>query len=499
VVGSLKIVRKITLLRGEECLCQAWKWGPSATGTRAGVGIVLQKRLASNNDQATAAVGYLLLIDTARIARDFKIEAAARDRGRHNLPGTHDTNLDALEQKIIQKMEGEWAQQGDELLNSLRDYAARLVSYSIPGEYLRLQIQAEHVLAWLRVATGQALRDLTCLQERYLSARDELRRFRNRNSLCRPVQQPAHRWRAIGLLFVFAVVEAVFIASPFAKGTEVGFIDGLCTAVVVSLTNVVLSFLLGLGPARWRNHRDRVISTSGVLITIAGIAIIGTLHLFVAHLCLAASLVVNDGPFAVVSKNIQEALTDITSMYIVVVGLIFALAAIWKGSSFDDPYPLYGATYRRERSALRKYANAHFALLGELGEVIEDTVVQLSDGVLRLPQLRQMAIDVRATRAARLNSFRAYETSVETATNQLFKLYRDINHAQRTTAPPSYFDEKWQLPHSFLLSPELKSLLADPETGDVAASVAELERLKKSIVARHELLNERYPHLLETD
>jgi hypothetical protein len=115
---------------------------------------VLQKRLASNNDQSTVAVGFFPPINTASIARDLKIEAVARDRGRHDLPGTHDTNLDALEQKIIQKIEGEWARQGDELLNGLRACAARLVSYSIPGEFFRLQIQAEHVLAWLRVATG---------------------------------------------------------------------------------------------------------------------------------------------------------------------------------------------------------------------------------------------------------------------------------------------------------------------------------------------------------
>jgi hypothetical protein len=466
------------------------------------VGIVLQKRLASNNDQSTVAVGFFPPINTASIARDPKIEAVARDRGRHDLPGTHDTNLDALEQKIIQKIEGEWARQGDELLNGLRACAARLVSYSIPGEFFRLQIQAEHVLAWLRVATDQAPRDLTSLQEKYLSARDELKRFRNRNSLCRPVRQRARRWSAIGVLFIFAAIESVLVAFFFAKGTDVGLVDGVCTAVVVSLTNVALSFLLGLGPSRWCNHRDQVISTSGLLITLAGIGIMGTLHLFAADLRLASALAGKYGSFAVASENIQEAswaLIDTTSFYIVVIGLIFALGAIWKGYSFDDPYPLYGATYRRERLALKEYADAHFALLGELGEVKEDTVVQLNGGVSRLPHFRQIATDVRATRAEMLNSFRAYETSVETATNQLLKLYRDINHAQRTTAPPSYFDGKWQLPHSFLLSAELKLLFADPEMGDVTASVSELERLSEAITTRYNLLSERYPQPLELD
>jgi hypothetical protein len=137
---------------------------------------MFQKRafIIQYDGQPAIAPGFFSSIDTARIARDFKVEAIARDRGRHNCPETHEGNLDALEQKISQKMEREWVWQGDELLNSLRAYAARLVSCSIPAEFHRLQIQAEHVLAWIRVAGGQSLRNLTPLQERYLSARDEL-------------------------------------------------------------------------------------------------------------------------------------------------------------------------------------------------------------------------------------------------------------------------------------------------------------------------------------
>jgi hypothetical protein len=118
------------------------KSGPPTADTRAGVGIVLQQlaSIIQNDGQSAIAAGFFRPIDTARIARDFKIEVIARDRGRHNLPETRDSNLDVLEQKIIQKIEGEWTCQGDELLNSLRAYGARLVSYSIPGEFSRLQI-----------------------------------------------------------------------------------------------------------------------------------------------------------------------------------------------------------------------------------------------------------------------------------------------------------------------------------------------------------------------
>jgi hypothetical protein len=464
---------------------------------------VLQKfaPIIQNNDQPAAVAGFFRPIDMARIARDFKIEAIARDRGRHNLPETRDNSLDAPEQKIIQKIEGEWTCQGDELLNSLRVHAAQLVSYSIPREVSRLQIQAEHVLAWLRVATGQALRHLTPLQERYLGARDELEKFGKRNRLPRPAREPSHRWTTLGLLFIFVAIESVLSGVFFARGSEFG-LGGVGTAVGISLTNVALSFLLGLGPLRWRNHRRSFISRSSLPIAIAGIASIVALHVFGAHLRVVTALVGEGKAFATAWEAIQKApwaVSDIASVCLLAIGLIFTLGAIWKGYSFDDPYPRYGAMYRRQKSAREKYTNAYFTLFNELNEAKEDAVDQLNDGITRLPQFRQMAVDVRAQRAAMLNSFRAYETSVETATNQLLRLYRDINHAQRTTAPPSYFDEKWQLPHSFLMSSELKTLLADPETGDVASSLTELERLSKAIITRYELLYERFSHPSEMD
>ena len=293
--------------------------------------------ITHDNDQPAIAPGLFRPIDTVRIARDLKIEVVARDRGRHNLPVTQDSTFDAFEQKLIQKVEGERASQGGELLNNLRTYADKLVSYSIPGEVLRLHIQAQHVLSWLRVATGQALRRLTPLHERYLRARDELNDFRNRNQLSRPAQEFMHRWTTSALLVIFIAIESVFNGLFFAKGS-VGPVGDIGTAIEISLTNVALAFLLGLGPARWRNHRDVVISTSGLFATLSGIVSIGALHLFAAHLRVSTTLVAENKVFGAALEAIRKtpwALPDIASFYFIGMGLIFALGAIWIGYSFD--------------------------------------------------------------------------------------------------------------------------------------------------------------------
>jgi hypothetical protein len=142
--------------------------------------------------------GFLRPIDTDRIARDLNIESTASERAKHELPETHDTIFDAVEHRIVQKIEGEWAWQGEELLNNLRAYAARLLGYSIPAEFLKLQLQAEDALARLRVATGQALAELAPLQDRYVGARDELKDFRKKHRLTRPAREHARRWITLG-------------------------------------------------------------------------------------------------------------------------------------------------------------------------------------------------------------------------------------------------------------------------------------------------------------
>jgi hypothetical protein len=270
-------------------------------------------------------------------------------------------------------------------------------------------------------------------------------------------------------------------------------------AVELSLTNVAFSFLLGLGPCRWRNMDALLFRRLGSCAILVGIAFIGALHLFAVHLWAATPLGGEGKAVAAIPEIIQRApfiQSDVVSIFLLGIGLVFAFGAIWKAYFFDDPYPRYGTTHRRAKSAREEYLRARCDLFDELSEIEENAVEQLNTGIANLPTFPQMAIDVRAKRAEMLNRFRAYEMSVETAANQLLTLYRDINHAQRTTAPPCHFNEKWQLPHSFLMSSELKALLADPEVGDVGSSVAKLERLSNAIITQHERLHDRYPYPL---
>ena len=73
------------------------------------------------------------------------------------------------------------------------------------------------------------------------------------------------------------------------------------------------------------------------------------------------------------------------------------------------------------------------ALFDDLEAIKDETMRELENGISHIPMYPQQAAHIRAQRAAMLETFRAYETAVETAANQLLTRYRDRNREARTT------------------------------------------------------------------
>jgi hypothetical protein len=120
----------------------------------------------------------------------------------------------------------------------------------------------------------------------------------------------------------------------------------------------------------------------------------------------------------------------------------------------------------------------------------------LSEGITRIPLFPQQAANIRAQRAALIETFRGYESAVITASNQLLSQYRDANRRSRKDAAPLHFDRGWTLPHSFLNSADVKSLLADhdePEI-DINRALNELRHLSQEVIDEYEKLLTVYPH-----
>jgi hypothetical protein len=406
-----------------------------------------------DNGRYGVVLGFLRPIDTDRISRELRLKESAVARGKNNLPDTTDIHVDAIEQAIVQRVESEWTYQGGEITNNLRAYADRLLGFSIFAEFENLQLAGSNALTRLRAVSSQALADLGPLRDGYVEARKEYDQFRVRHKIDRPPRDPSKRWTTGGFLFILIAIESILNGFFFAKGSEFGLIGGVGTAIGISGFNVTFAFMLGLWPARWMHHRNVMVKCFAFLVVCLGIASIIALHVFAAHLRDATASVGEDRALLEAWRNLVIApwkLADLSSYYLFGLGIIFGLSSFWKGHSFDDPYPQYGALHRRMAAAREAYSEEHALLFGDLENIKEETVQRLSDGIDRIPLFPQQAAQIGIQRSALIEQFRAYERSIETAANQLLQFYRDENRVARSTKAPPRFDERWALRDSFL-------------------------------------------------
>jgi hypothetical protein len=444
--------------------------------------------------------GYLRPIDTDEIARRLKIDSEAAARGSREQPSADSQSLDAVEQKIVQTLESEWTYHGSDLINNLRAYGSRLIAVSVQTELVNLHLLAQNTLARLRDANHRAEAELGPLRETYISCRDELSDFRAKHKLKRAARNPARRWTTFGLLFLLIGIEAGLNGFFFAKGSEFGLLGGVGTAIGISFVNVLFAFAIGLFPMRWLNHRNYLVKLIGLIITVVGLAGLVALHGFAAHYRDATVAVGEDRAFAKALQTLQASplvLADLNSFYLFGIGLLWAFLAIWKGTTFDDPYPRYGAHFRRAAAAREAYSDEHAVLFEDLENIKENTVAKLEAGTRKIPLFPQEASLIRAQRDAHLNGFRAYESAVETAVNQLLARYRDTNRShRRSNSAPKHFDTSWRLPHSFLADAAVQKEIAEPATPplDANAALDELRSLSKAVLDEYESLLVKYPH-----
>lgn len=457
-----------------------------------------------NHDDGSGSTGvvpgFLRPIDTDQLEKMLKLTERGEKNGKQNIPRTETESFDDVEQSIVQKLESEWSWHAGDLLNHLRSYAARLAVYSIEAEFTRLQLRAKDTITNLRAISHQAEAELGPLREHFLATRQELKEFKTRHRLFRPSRAPSNRWTSFGLLFVLLALESGLNGIFFAKGSDYGLIGGIGTAIGISLVNVTFAFVLGLWPTRWTNHNNLILKSFGFITFVAGIALLTALHGFAAHLREATAISANEDEAARTAwqtfLHSPLSIHDLNSVYLFALGMLFAFLAVFKGYTFDDPFPGYGSVTRRFTRSRDAYSDEHSFLFEDLKDAREDIASSLSDGIQRIPTFPQAAANIRAQRTTMLEQFRAYEASVEAAGRLLLARYRQANIPARSSAPPAHFDLNWHLPYSFLTKSEVVVTLSEAEQEPTNSSVAlaELKRLSEAISNEYESLIKAYPH-----
>lgn len=432
--------------------------------------------------------GLMRPLDVDALAAEMSLAARGNEAGAREVPATTATTLDATEEEIVGKLGAEWTLQRGHLLAMLQAYRDRLAELNAAKVVGGLRLSAADAVDKFRSSKQLIRGDLARLRDAYVEARNELSAFRVEHRLSRPARDPGGRWTTFGLLFVVIAFESVLNGVFFAKGSEAGLIGGVGVAIGISAVNVMACFFLGVGPARYINWRGWFRRSLGLLATVAGWAAITLLHFFAAHFRDATVVVGEKQAYATALTKFWQnpfGFSDITSWYLFGLGLAFGLISFWKGYRFDDPYPHYGDTFRRERDAHDAYAEEHDDFFKDVKETRDSTVEAFRAGLANIPQYLAKSEHVRAARTALLEEFKAYEGSLQQSGNRLLTIYREACRQRRRTPAPAYFNERWALTASATTGPEITALVAeapDSIVGDVVASLDELRQLSEEVL-----------------
>ena len=435
-----------------------------------------------------APAGLLEPIDVSAVARRMELVKRGNERGQQSIPPPGQTSLDEVEQSVVQEITSAWTVQKSQAIGTIRALEETASRFNVAAQLAQLRLAARDARASFAAARQDMRGELARLRSDATEAAKELAQFRVRHRLSRPARLPGAKWTTVGLLIFLIGIESILNGAFFQKGSQLGLIGGIVTAIGISLCNVIALFVLGLTGGRYLHHRSWLAKLMALLACFFVFALMLLLHGFAAHLRDATAAVGEARAYnAAIAKMMTApwALSELSSWYLVSLGVLFGIGAFWKGYRLDDPYPGYGAISWRARATEVIYDNAQRDLLDELRAVRENTIERFDDALTALPHEARRAGEARADALALAARFATYEDHLEECTNTLLSAYRDSNRSARTDAGPAHFAERWRL----LPRGEVQvRLSAGPDPVSIDPALTEIRELHDELLSEYEAL-----------
>ena len=391
------------------------------------------------------------VLNPERLIRKLKVEKLASHAGASNHPDTSDKEYDTNQQRFLNHCRSLLAK-----INTGVD--ERFKREEIKRDDCRQRIDTERLDECVAETEHQlsehkrSFRDLLIgSRKEERQAKRELNRFRTDNNLTREAVYP-DSWMPYAYLTTLVATEAVANAQFFSIASWQGWLGGFLMALLVSIFNVMLSVLAGIG-LRGVNHVSavrRVAVATGIL-TYAVMII--CFHLVFASY--RAELVVNSGLLENIALssllNDPFANWDIYALLLFGIGVLFALAALIKGYRLDDPYPGYGAVTRRYKKASNTYIDMRAEYTKAIFRTTADQLSKVDD---RVKDARKAMGEFRDSLGTSANLISRYNTVVNAITetaNVLLTRYQSINTEVRDAQTPEYFGKRFQFGHEELI------------------------------------------------
>ncbi len=418
-------------------------------------------------------------IDRDELAKRLDLAAKGRESGAAEQPPSDGGTSDPVEHDILNAMADYHERARIEAHNNIRSYDSRLASLGLLDKLATVRSSAESAMADFRTETVITKQRLTLSRDAIAASYNELKSFQRAQNLQRPAHRALPAIATGGAIFLSWFLEAAANSVLLRINDDLGLLGGFIAALVIAALNVGVSVAIGRLVWPWAHHRDAVRRSLAIAGIIFWVVALVAWNLLAAHYrdAKAGGLLSPESQALVLWRTEPFALDTFYSWGLFIAGLLAGFFAALASYKRDDPYPGYGALYRRHEDRCADYATG----IEDAREVLEST---RDDAIQRATDIRtELARQFRergrilAARASFVKRFAEHEAYLEQTGNALLVTYRAANRAARTTPPPANFSERWSLGRTEL-PPDVSNFLTEAE---IAAVDSDLDATSRAI------------------
>jgi hypothetical protein len=215
------------------------------------------KRLATEPRQATIASTLSFPhLDIQWLKDNRRLEERGQRNGSQGLPLADSDELDSVEGEIAAAIEQERDKGLKIYADRRRSYDSRSRALNLVSRITELEQIAATAQSQLQTRVHVGLDWLEQRQEYLRATRNEYEAFKKTHNLQRPSRHPrSHAWH-IAILILLLLIETSLNGKFMAVGDELGYLGGIIQALVISLINLSVGFMVGLVLVRQWAHRN---------------------------------------------------------------------------------------------------------------------------------------------------------------------------------------------------------------------------------------------------
>ena len=416
------------------------------------------------------------------VIRDLKIDEYARKDGEKNLPRTDRKTIGATEEKIIgfyNRLIQNSKVFGTEYSNNVKQ---NIDNSGIMSVDAKIDNYKKETTNWFNEKKKEAKNFKYFTDERIKEAVNRYKEFRKKNSLNRRANYPISTRFYTAQVFAIFVLECVINGWFLKEVTTQGLLGGLSIAIFISVFNVGFGYFYGKIIFPYKNHiesRKKLWGRISILFVSIWFLLV---NFFFAHY--REEVVVNNNiQLTEIFQKIFEnpfVINDIYSFILLLLGIVFGVAAVGYGYKSDDPYPGYGNSQRFADETMEKYAKDHWkyyeACTSYKDHLIREIRILYQEMRIKYKSIKKM-LDLFTTLSERYN---IQVNKINSECKQAIMHYRDENERSRTDRAPKYFEKPFQLENTSELNIDIRD--QEKMVNNLKSKIVNIEKDQRNVV-----------------